>query len=349
VSRVLVLAVASSGLAATGATVSAAAKPEVAAAASSSLTWGAFVKPRGSQSQTQAVQALESTLGAKLPYVREFGSWDGTFPNRYTTWLRDTGHQLVWSVRPVANGHAIKWSAIASAQPGSSVYNGIVRWAKNAKAYGKNFYFAFNHEPEAAASSTFGSQADFIAAYRKFVTVFRAQHVTNVRFMWIMTEWSFDTKPSDRRYAAKWYPGDAWVDDLGADAYNDYTCPTGRDAVWKPLTTDIAAFRAFGLQHPSKGMWLPEFGSYFDHSDVKRKAAWLDQLRAALKTSGWSQFRGIMYFDSLRVGTSCQWWLDDSSYTMTAFKRFSTDSAWPRVAPAPQSSPTLLTTGAAGT
>lgn len=301
--------------------------PVSPASAVEGKSWGAFARPRGSEDQKAAVLSLEKKLGTRLPLVREYGLWDSKFPNDYTGWLRDSGHTIIWSVRPKTKaGAVVSWKSIASASAGSAVYQDIVGWAKKAKAYQDDFYFVFNHEPEAAASSTYGTPAEFIAAWRKIVTVFRQQKVTNVRFMWVMTEWSFATTSSDRRYATNWYPGDAYVDEIGADAYNDYTCPADRDSTWKPLAEDIAPFMTFGAQHPDKGLWLPEFGSFHDPAQPSRKAQWINEVRAMLKKPGYDQLRGLVYFHALREGTPCSWWLDDSTATLNAWRGLARDS-----------------------
>jgi hypothetical protein len=82
---------------------------------------------------------------------------------------------LLLSVRSERCNHTfVQWRDIANAQPGSALHNDIVRWANRVKSLGNHVYFTFNHEPETALNSS-GTGADFIAAWRKVITVFRAQ------------------------------------------------------------------------------------------------------------------------------------------------------------------------------
>lgn len=57
--------------------------------------------------------------------------------------------------------------------------------------------------------------AEFIAAWRHVYTVFRQQGAGNAAFVWCPTLWN---GPGGRS-PSTWYPGDAYVDWLGVDAY----------------------------------------------------------------------------------------------------------------------------------
>lgn len=117
------------------------------------------------------------------------------------------------------------WSATAAAAPGSALHSDIVRWANTLKARPGRTMFAFNHEPEASGNTSRGTAEDFKRAWRRVVDIFRQQGVTNVDYTLQMTDWSYRTSTTDVRHVSRWYPGDAYVDILGADAYNWNTWP----------------------------------------------------------------------------------------------------------------------------
>lgn len=177
--------------------------------------------------------------------------------------------------QPVPGGRMLtvradaSWRAVAAAGPGSALHAHIVRWARTIAARPGPVFVAYHHEPEASGSVGYGSSADFIAAFRHVVSVFRAAGAGNVRFTWQMTDWSFRASPTDRRHAAHWYPGDDVVDVVGADVFNWFDCGEGRGR-WMSLAslTDPALqfARARGKQ-----VALPEFGADPD----PRRAAWL--------------------------------------------------------------------------
>jgi hypothetical protein len=172
------------------------------------------------------------------------------------------GYTLLLSVKSERVNHSfVQWRDIANAQPGSTLYNDIVRWATRVKGLGAHVYFTFNHEPETALNTS-GTGADFIAAWRKVVTVFREQGVTNADYLWIMTAFSFKAK--DRRRAVDWYPGEAYLDYIGADAYNWYTCRPGTKNPWNSLESLLNPMRQFGQGKAIKGIVVSEWASTED-------------------------------------------------------------------------------------
>jgi hypothetical protein len=297
----------------------------VVATASEALAaakFGATVAPRTGQTQQQAVQALESKIGRKLAVVRVFKSWNSAFPTKYDTWLKSTGHLLMMSVQARrTDGSVVLWRSIANAQPGSTLYKQIVSWAQRIKSFGAHMYFIFNHEPESWRGLDNGTAADFIAAWRKIVTVFRNQGVTNVGYTWTMTAWGF--KRTDSRAARNYYPGDAYVDNIGADAYNFYTCRTDQKTKWTPLSTILSGWLQFGKAHSTKGMVIPEIGSVEDPNWAGRKADWIRAGYAWLKNQLGSRLRVVAWWHDEAPETrypACAFWVDSTTSSLGAFK-----------------------------
>lgn len=294
--------------------------------AARTLLFGAAVTPRSGQSQQQAVQSLESRMGVRLDAYRDFRKWDDTYPNRFERWLLDTNHTLLLSVKAQRkNGQKISWRAIADARPGSKLHNEMTAWANGIKATGKKTYFIFHHEPEASTNTAHGGATEFKAAWRKIVDVFRARGVRNVEFLWTMTSWAFATSSSDARYAEKWYPGDSYVDHIGGDPYNWYSCRSSSGA-WTSLRQLIEPMRRFGARHSGKGLFLPEWASTEDPSRAGRKADWIDEARSLFKQSGYEQFRGMTWYHSNDGRPACKWWTDSSSSALEAFRRMGRDA-----------------------
>lgn len=295
-----------------------------AGAAAAPKVWGI-----GGVNSRSEVQGLETKAGRPFGAVRVFLLWDAAFPTSYHTWLAQTGRTPLISLRAQrGDGTLVSWQAIADAAPGSTLHNQLTAWADRIKAYGVPVRFTFNHEPEAKDSAGNGTQAAYIAAWRKVVTIFRARGVTNARYLWIMTANAFRVGSTDRRLASKWYPGDAYVDELGTDVYNDYTCRSTSDSPWYPLTTEIEKFRQFGATKPTKPMWLAEWASTDDPAAAGRKAEWIGQAAAALQAPEYDQVIGVLYFHKFRPGTPCTWYVDSTPASMTAFAGMGADPAY---------------------
>jgi len=190
-------------------------------------------------------------------------------------------------------------------------------------------WLAFHHEPEAKDRQTFGSNSDYKDAWRKIHTIFEQQGA-DVKWVWTMTSWSFEVSTSDRRSAGKWYPGDAYVDYLGADPYNWNRCRGNSKEGWVSLERVITPFIKFGEQHPTKQLVLPEFGS--DEGSRGQKAAWLDEAARFLKRPEIAQkFAAVIYFHDVHEDSaSCTWWLDSSTETLNAARRIAADSFFDR-------------------
>jgi hypothetical protein len=168
-----------------------------------------------------------------------------------------------------AGASGLTWSQVAAMQPGSSIYQDVVRWANVLKTRPGHPLFSFSHEPEQSSRTGLGDADDFKRAFRKVVTVMRDNGATNVRYTWHMTGWSFRADPTSREAAWKWYPGDAYVDVVGPDEYNWYTCGEGLGR-WLSLGELVAPALAFARDH-GKTLALPEFASYTD----SRRATWI--------------------------------------------------------------------------
>ncbi len=195
------------------------------------------------------------------------------------------------------------WRSVAAAGPGSTLYNDIVRWAQTIKARGGTIMFAYHHEPEGANSRNYGTSADFVQAWRQVVTIFRSQGVRNVIYTWQMTAYAFRTSPGDARYAARWYPGDAYVDSIGADAYNWGPCGEGRGG-WEELKTLGDPVLAFARAH-GKQASFPEFASHAD----SRRAQWVYNALAYIAANR-SRITGAFYFHrppTVAANSDCQW------------------------------------------
>lgn len=278
------------------------------------LQWGAEVNPTRTN-----MQNLETSVGRTFASSRIFVKWNTTFPASYESWLLSTGHELMVSVKSVrVNGSRIPFVTVANAQPGSTVHNEMIGWVNRLGALGVPVWFTYNHEPMASASSSLGTATEYIAAWRKWIDLFRSRGVTNVKFMWIATDQAFWLGSGDRRQAIKWYPGDAYVDGIAGDAYNWYNCRTGIANPWKSLQTIIDPMRRFGLQHPDEALYLTEWASAEDPAQPGRKAQWITDARALFKQPGWEQFDGVDYFNLMGQG-NCDWRVGSSASSLAAF------------------------------
>ncbi len=335
------LALALALLVALGALVAIGATP--ASGTADGVLFGAHPARRSGESDQMALARFEQDTGRKLDVVRDFVLWDSEFPNAYHSQLKDSGQPLILSVKSKRiDQTVIPFADVAAAQPGSPLYGEIVSWAQRIKAYGAPMYFTYNHEPESSASFPMGEDVEFIAAWRRVHEIFDEQGVTNVTWMWIMTDYAFWVGSNARNDGSKWYPGDDYVDAMGIDAYNWYTCRVGINNRWKSLEEIITPFRDFGAQHPDKELWLTEYASTEDPEQPGRKAEWLAEAQELFKQPDFAQFAGVSQFD-YKDHAGCQWYYDSSPSALAAFRTWGDDPFYNGAAAPPPPPPRVET------
>ncbi len=204
----------------------------------------------------------------------------------------------------------VKWRDVAAAGPGSALYDQIVSWAQTIKGRGGSVMVAYNHEPEAHDRHTLGGAADFIAAWRHVVSIFDQQGASNVVWTWQMTAYAFRVSPGSEQHAAAWYPGDDWVDNIGADAYNWISCGATGTGKYNELEFLGDPVVAFARAHGKKASF-PEFASHANADRVQ----WLENAHQYLAANQ-DIITAAFYFNrppTIASNADCQWGLTASS------------------------------------
>ena len=281
------------------------------------MVWGATVTP-AKTNPIKPLQTFQTKVGRTVAATRDFLSWDSPFPTAFENSLTAQGTTILLSVS--TGSHS--FGSIAAAQPGDALYTTMVSWADRVRDYGVPIYVTFQHEPEAAANKNKGTQADYIAAWRNWVSVFRAEGATNARFMFITTAFGYLVKKTDHRYAPAYYPGDDVVDAIAVDAYNWYTCRASVKNPWNTLAQLIAGQKAFGALHPTEPLWLAEYASVEDPNMTGRRAQWLTDAQNLFQQPGYGQYVGLLYFD---LKKQCDWRVENDTPSLTAFKAMGAD------------------------
>jgi hypothetical protein len=264
-----------------------------------------------------AVSAVTVTTTADARTPMYFGSVGGGYSQAVSASgenLANHAYSTFTSKPPVArmitvHAGGASWRQVAAAKSGSALYADIVRWAKEIKSRGGRVMVAYNHEPEAAAGGQHGTPADFIAAWRRVHTIFDQQGANNVEWTLQMTAYAFRVKSGDARSISRWYPGDAWVDNIGADAYNWSTCGEG-SGKYNELSTLGAPVLAFARAH-GKAASFPEFAS---HASSNR-AQWLRNAHSYF-VANQNTLSAAFYFNrppTVKANGDCKWSLSTNA------------------------------------
>jgi chitodextrinase len=258
---------------------------------------GIYPKPRSGRTHLQELQYLESEAGTHFAIDHDYIHLDTTFPKSSHLSSISSGHTLLVNIKPEINNTPVRWSAIAA----GTYDNYLVSKANAFKSLGVAAFVIFHHEPENDLTA-FGSTADYVAAWRHVVSVFRDHGATNVAFVWTMMAWTFNGNSNPTAY----YPGDDVVDWLAADGYSWY--PTKANAPWRSFGEIFGGFTSWaGANHPAKPLMVAETGVQEDPADPTRKGAWYANAVTTMKS--WPQIKAFVYFNS---DTDGAWWLDSS-------------------------------------
>ncbi len=282
--------------------------------------WGVSSVERADQPAIDELTAVETKLGQRLRSVRVFARWEDEFPTLEHRWIKGGDRTMVLSIKPLReDGTAIPWASLADAPQGSPLQLEMARWASSLRDYDDSLWVIFHHEPEAKPNMAYGTADDYKRAWRRFRQEVRRAGGDHVRFLWTVTSDAFHEPSSSRQAAERWYPGDDTVDAIGVDVYNWHNC-RGNSGRWVSFAELIEPARRFGLAHPDKPMWIPEFGTVEDAAQPGRKAQWLNDVTSLLSSDGWQQFEGAIYFDHVDgTHAACVWQLDSSPGALRAF------------------------------
>jgi hypothetical protein len=165
--------------------------------------WGAFPNEPG------GIPALQSRVGRRLAIVNRYVPWDFSNWSSISDYLK-TGHLplVSWSAAPKTTA-----SAIASGSQ-DAVITAAARALKHAggRVFLRPFY-EFDQPP--GHPRYIGTPSEVVAAWRRLANIFRAVGARNVRLVWCPMAADFHDG-----IAGAFYPGDRYVNWVGADGYN---------------------------------------------------------------------------------------------------------------------------------
>jgi Glycosyl hydrolase family 26 len=201
--------------------------------------------------------------------------------------------------------------------------------ARRARAYGRRVFWRMYWEFNGSWYSWSGTGQRFIDAWRRTVSIFRAERATNLVWVWSPDEGWYNANMTPS------YPGDSYVDWVASDGYN-WNAPDAwcwRHPGWCWFGEIFHAGPTPGesvetdFRH-RKPYMVGETGSVEDPNVPGRKGAWFRNARDQIKAS----FPGLMafvYFDqnpSAVEGCTCNWRIDSSWSSLRGFRALARDA-----------------------
>jgi hypothetical protein len=250
----------------------------------------------------------ESALGVKSTMRSYFMKWghtygDGTrFPTyELTNFYRAKGAIPVIAFGPDAS-HPLKGIVAGT----SDAYLKSV--AASAKAYGRTIMIRLMPEMNGtwepwSIGVNGNTAAEYVAAFRRIVTLFRAAGATNVFWNWNPTA-TYNGKYD----IAQFWPGATYVNWLGLDIYS-------RDTKTFAFYMDSSAKRIREVAG-----WKPLMVNEVGKHSGSTKPQWIKDMYAGLQRY---HVRAVVYFDydmRTRESCLCNWRLNDTSASLSAAK-----------------------------
>jgi hypothetical protein len=259
-----------------------------------------------------AIDKLEAQTGTKFAIDHRYFNWPDPFSVELMRNTAADGRIPFLAFQTVnKSGPKITYADIAAGHYDAS----LDARADAAKAFGKPMFVSFDHEPNARIGKN-GTAAEYVAAWRHIVDVFRQRGATNVSFVYVQTAASFRSgSPLDEAL----YPGDDYIDWVAADGYNFFGCE-GKAAGWTPFKQIFNAFYTWG-KAKNKPMMIAELGVSEDPSNPGRKAEWYRQ--AGQQLQDFPGIKAVVYYNGAPI---CPNWVDSSSESLAGFQDFAKQS-----------------------
>jgi len=185
----------------------------------------------------------------------------------------------------------------------SGKYDSMIRQRADAvKALGGNVFIRFYWEMDGKLKAPWvHSPADFIDAWRHVHDIFVQEGATNVAWVWCPDAWAFTAHT-----AMQYYPGDAYVDWIGADGYNW----GGKD--WGSFRSHFTGF--YNAVAGRKPLMVAETGTVANGGN---KVNWIQHMGHALQYY-FPDIRAVCWFNSVNQGHD--WRVTDSPKWFKAWK-----------------------------
>lgn len=272
-----------------------------AASSAQTLSVGAYV----SGSTVSALDSFETMVGQKQQYLLYYTDWGSAFDANLANSLvsRGTTPYITWepwgmdldTINSGAKDSYIRSYADAMKQiPGSILLRPMHEMNGDWYPWGV---------------SGDNTPAEYVAAFRHIVDIFRAQGATNVKFVWSPhnegpPNWDASTIPS-------YFPGESYFDYAAIDGYNFGTSQSWSS--WRSFSKIFSESYGVVTGLTTKPIMIGETASAEVGGD---KAAWIQDTFTQMKTN----FPQISVFVWFHTNKETDWRVNSSAASLAAYQ-----------------------------
>jgi hypothetical protein len=283
----------------------------MAASASATIRLGVYDAAEGEVGAPESGQVLDqyaATVGRKPDIVMDYSNLtEPLLTKNEVANLSSRGETPLVSWQLYQSGYS--GPTVPLAQIAAGAYDAdLRRAAAEAKAMPFNeIMIRLGHEMNGNWYGWSGDPSAFVAAWRHVVSLFRAEGVTNVKWVW-------SANVNNGSYPFKaYFPGEEWVDYTGLDGYNWGTAGVGVNR-WQTLSQVFSSSYRELTELSAKPVVLTEVSSSEVGGD---KAAWIRE--GFLKTipQEFPRVDAVVWFDRNQEE---DWRIDSSSSSLAAYR-----------------------------
>ncbi len=270
-----------------------------------------------------AIEGLEKAIGRTLATELLYEDWNtlanefvsGNFPDTDLQGAIEHGRIPIISWKCDSNTQNSDDIIATSTAEDIVIINTAKALAKYPGPVFLRWNWEFNNQPDGKTQTCLGdgdtsgrptaaTYAAFRAAWQRIWFLFQSNGATNVRFLWNPSSYNATLNNDPGNF----YPGNAFVDWLGIDTYQDKTDETFADNITQ-FYTDYS-----NPKYDGKPLMVGENGSRNDGTaNPDFQVPYLKSLLAALDKGAYPLIKGYNYFDA--VGPNGSWTFDPLGLT----------------------------------
>ena len=193
----------------------------------------------------------------------------------------------------------------------------IRSFANSLKGYGKTVFLRFGSEMNGCWRPYGCQPSTYVAAWRHVHDLFVATGATNVKWVWCPNiDWD------GKHPLAPYYPGDAYVDWLGLDGYNQTW--NGWSSFVQIFKSSIAELNAINAGYPiAIGETASAEPTVSQTASGLSKSSWItDAYKSGIPS--FSRIKAVSWFNqdkSAEEGCPCDWRIESDTAGMSAFAK----------------------------
>jgi hypothetical protein len=226
------------------------------------------------------------------------------------------GRSMVVSVKSRNATAPIPYSAVTAGQYDQTFLNGFAQLS----ALPTPTFFIYQHEADSTSAKAACSQPtdsvcgpEFVAAWKHVYNLAESHGFQNLIFAWTITSYGFNPQTGVRNNY--YWPGEAYTDWLGVDAYNG-GC---EGSWWGSFEQSVESSVSWAKVHaPTKPIIIPELGAT-EGATATAKADFFNGIPATLAKPGYNNIKAILHWNNQENG--CNFKVDSTATSFAAYRQ----------------------------